>query len=304
MKHEMPRSSVCPPVSVPPVTEDELHAWVDEVLAPAQRVHVAHYLEAHPQEAQRIEAYRAQRLLLRTALAPIVNEPLPPELNIRRMVESERRTSTQRMFPWFVPAWFNGAFARWAMTATVALALCLGGISGWTLRALNDAPFAETSSTGLMALGHDAVASYKLYAPDRIQPVEIRAEAHTRLAAWVRESIGRPIAIPELQDAGYRFMGGRVLASVHGASVLLMYDDDSGSRLVMLARPMQGLAQNAAADGMDNAAGNTMTALAVDEVRGFAWHDGELGYSLVGAVAPETLHPLANEVRRQIRQGI
>jgi len=47
-----------------------------------------------------------------------------------------------------------------------------------------------------------------------------------------------------------------------------------------------------------------MTPLDFDAVRGFAWRDAGLGISLVGAVAAETLHPLANEARRQIRQAV
>jgi len=95
-----------------------------------------------------------------------------------------------------------------------------------------------------------------------------------------------------LDNAGYRFMGGRVLAGTHGASVLLMYDDDRGSRLVMLARPVQ------------NTASSPMQPLSVEDVQGFVWTDGGLGYSLVGGIAEEALHPLADEVRRQIRQGV
>jgi len=71
-----------------------------------------------------------------------------------------------------------------------------------------------------------------------------------------------------------------------------MYDDDQGSRLVLLARPMQ------------TTASRPMQPLSVEDVQGFVWTDGGLGYSLVGDIAAQALHPLADEVRRQIRQGI
>jgi len=148
-----------------------------------------------------------------------------------------------------------------------------------------------------MALGHEAIASYSVYAPDRLRPVELRAQDKPLLAAWAQERTGHPIAIPELGTSGYRFMGGRVVASRHGAAVLLMYDDDKGTRLVMLAQPMPP-------QPMPKRDDSTMTAVAAGDVHGFVWSDGGFGYSLVGAATPERLHPLANAIRQQIRERI
>ena len=53
-----------------PITEDDLHAYVDRVLEPERKAEVATYLEAHPDVAKRVEAFSDQRELLRTALAP------------------------------------------------------------------------------------------------------------------------------------------------------------------------------------------------------------------------------------------
>jgi anti-sigma factor RsiW len=37
------------------------------------------------------------------------------------------------------------------------------------------------------------------------------------------------------------------------------------------------------------------------EVAGFAWADGGMGYTLVGQLPTDSLRPIANEVRRQVR---
>jgi anti-sigma factor RsiW len=87
-------------------------------------------------------------------------------------------------------------------------------------------------------------------------------------------------------------MGGRVVTTAHGPAALFMYDDDRGTRLVMLTRPMVA-DQNA-----------PMTSHANGPINGFAWADKGLGYSLVGPTAPEILHPIANEMRRQISREI
>jgi anti-sigma factor RsiW len=69
---------------------------------------------------------------------------------------------------------------------------------------------------------------------------------------------------------------------------LFMYDDDHGSRLVLLTRPM----------AVDR---DTPTAPHADRsVSGYSWSDKGAGYSLVGPAAPDVLRPLANEARRQI----
>jgi anti-sigma factor RsiW len=36
----------------------------------------------------------------------------------------------------------------------------------------------------------------------------------------------------------------------------------------------------------------------------FTWSKNGIGYSVVGAAAPDILHPLANQVRAQIETGI
>jgi anti-sigma factor RsiW len=84
-------------------------------------------------------------------------------------------------------------------------------------------------------------------------------------------------------------MGGRLVATSHGPAAMFMYDDDQGTRLVMLTRPML----------TDQSA--PMAPHSDDGVSGFAWADDGLGYSLVGRAAPDSLKPIANEVRRQMR---
>ena len=54
-----------------PITEDDLHAYVDGVLEPEREAEVAAYLEGHPDMARRVSAFSDQRDLLRKALAPI-----------------------------------------------------------------------------------------------------------------------------------------------------------------------------------------------------------------------------------------
>jgi anti-sigma factor RsiW len=249
-----------------PITEDDLHACVDRVLEPERQAEVAAYLDEHPDVARRVSAFSDQRNLLRAALAPIADEPLPPQLHLSRMIESRHRR-------W--PAW-------WAIAAM--LMLSLGGVGGWVMRGS-----LQASPVGLAALAQEAADSYKVYAPDRVRPVEMRANDSAQLVQWVSNRLKQPVKLPDLTGSGYRLMGGRLIATSHGPAAMFMYDDDRGDRLVVLTRPMKS-EQSA-----------PMAPHSGGDVSGFAWADGGMGYSLVGQAAADVLKPIANEVRRQAR---
>lgn len=253
-----------------PITEEDLHGYVDRVLPSDRETEVSTYLDAHPDAAARVAAYTQQRSALRAALAPIAEEPLPPELDLARMIA---RRSQPRQMSW------------WASVAALAL-LCVGGASGWSLRG----PSAPRE--GIAAIAQEAAENFAVYGSDQSRPVELRAPDRAELVNWATQRLGRPVAVPDLAASGYRFMGGRIVATAHGPAAMFMYDDDRGTRLVMLARPM-------AAD--ENA---PMTPHVQAGINGYAWADNGLGYSLVGPAAPETLHPIANEVRRQLSRQI
>jgi anti-sigma factor RsiW len=250
-----------------PITEDDLHAYVDGVLEPERQAEVAAYLEGHPDVAKRIAGFADQRQLLRKALAPIADEPLPMQLNLSRIIENRR----WRRLP-----------VGWAVAAM--LILSIGGLGGWTMRGA-----VQASPGGLAALAQEAAYSYQVYAPDRVRPVEMRATDSAQLVQWVSNRLHQPVKLPDLTTSGYRLMGGRLIATSHGPAAMFMYDDDRGDRLVVLTRPMQS-DQNA-----------PMAPHAQGNVAGFAWADGGIGYSLVGQVAADALKPIANEVRRQAR---
>jgi anti-sigma factor RsiW len=251
-----------------PITEDDLHAYVDRVLEPERQAEVAAYLGDHPDVAKRVAVFTDQRDLLRAALAPIAEEPLPPQLNLSRIVEQHAR---------------RPSVVRWAMAAM--LLLTIGGLGGWAVRGA-----LQASPEGLVALAQEAAASYDVYAPDRIRPVEVRASDAAQLVEWVSGRLHRPVKVPDLTNSGYRLMGGRLVATEHGPAAMFMYDDDHGSRLVVLTRTMSSADQNA-----------PMTPRSQGDIGGLTWADDGVGYSLVGHAAPETLRPIANEVRRQAR---
>jgi anti-sigma factor RsiW len=253
-----------------PISEEDLQGYVDEALDAARSSEVQDYLSSHPEEARRVERFRQHRAALRAAFAPIATEPLPSELNLARMIEVRRRRPTQ--------------WTRWAAAAVVFL--CVGGAAGWSMRGAT-----ERGSQGIVALAGEAVDSYQVFASDHVRPVEMGKDDQAGLVKWASARLGRQVTVPDLSASGYRFMGGRLVATPHGPAVLFMYDDPHGTRLVLISRDM------------DIDRNMPMSRHPRDGLEGVAWSNQGVGYTLVGQSSSE-IRPLADEVRRQVSTSL
>lgn len=253
-----------------PISEDDLHAFVDGALSEGRRAEVEAYLEKNPEVADRFARFGTHRAALRAALGPIADEPVPPALTLHHLIASRRQSS----------------WTGWRAAAAACLLLIAGGGGGWMLRGLDgDRP------GGIDALAQEASYAYAVFGPDGGRPVEISAADSDKLVRWVEQRLAQPVSLPDLSDSGYRLMGGRVVATQNGPAGLFMYDDAKGGRIAILMRPMVRRDANA-----------PMAQHREGDVVGYAWADDGMGYSLVGGMAAaDLLHPIADEARRQIR---
>ena len=251
---------------VQPIAEEELHAYVDDQLAPERRSVVQSYLQAHPDAARRVSDYQEQRTVLRMVFGGVADEPIPPRLDLDLLIQQRL---AQRRTPW-------------RAAAAVLLAFGIGGAGGWFVHA------GLLPQVGnLTLLTQEAVANHVVYTADRRRPTELGAEQRDDLARWVSNRLNHPVAPPDLTADGYRYMGGRLAATPDGPAGLFMYDDAQGQRLTVFVLPM-----NAAA---------AMPIQHVDfaKVSGCAWIDKGIGYTVVGKLPPTELLRLAERVRQQ-----
>jgi len=189
-----------------PVTEADLHAWLDGELPEARRRDVEQYLEHHPDEAARLAAYRQHSEALRRLYDPVLDEPVPPRLRSRP-----------------APYWRHAAMAAW---------LALGALLGWFARDLGD----HGLRADLPPWAKRAAVAHVVYAPEVRHPVEVSAEQESHLVAWLSKRLGATLRIPQLNELGYGLVGGRLLPGERGPVAQFMYQDGRGQRLTLYVR--------------------------------------------------------------------
>src|SRR4030081_3111750 len=69
-----------------PVTEDELHAYIDNELPTERRGDVEAWLATHSEDAERVQSWRVMAEALHARYDSVVDEAVPRRLEIERLV--------------------------------------------------------------------------------------------------------------------------------------------------------------------------------------------------------------------------
>ena len=193
-----------------PVTEDELHAYVDNELPVERRADVDDWLAAHPDDAERVRSWRAMVEALHARYDAIADEPVPKRLEIERLARQPRK-------------WIYGAIA-----ATLVAFVAGGGV-GWLARGAAAAPSAFQNFTV------DALDAHRLYVVEVRHPVEVPGSERVHLQQWLTKRCGWDVRAPELDATGLKLVGGRLLPGPTGPASFLMYESASGERFTVYA---------------------------------------------------------------------
>ena len=242
------------------VTETELHAFIDGQLDAARRAAVEDYLAANPAEAERVRAYARQNEQLHALFDSTLDEPVPEAL---RRKPARRAPGPMRY-------------------AALLAAAVVGGVLGWALR--GEEPLTITAS-----LPQQAALAHVVYAPEVLHPVEVGAREEAHLVNWLSKRLGAPVRAPQLSDAGYELVGGRLLPGEAGPAAQFMYQDARGNRLTLYVR-------TTADDNHETA----FRYAKQDKVGVFYWVDGPFGYALSGELERPQLLRIAESVYRAL----
>ena len=201
------------------VTEDELHAYVDNELPAERRDDVEMWLATHPEDDERVRSWRAMAEALHARYDSVIDEAVPKRLEIERLVRQPRK-------------WVYGAIA-----ATLA-AFIVGGGAGWLARGATAGP------TAFQNLTVNAIEAHRLYVVEVRHPVEVPGNERSHLQQWLTKRCGWDVRAPELDATGLKLVGGRLLPGPTGPASFLMYESASGERFtIYTARAAAGTTQ-------------------------------------------------------------
>lgn len=237
----------------------DLHAYVDDELAPDERQNVKVRLQQDPDAKRRVDDYEALRDGLKALYDPMLEE-VGPAYDLPARKKS-----------WYRP--LN------AIAAGLVL-LLTGTWAGWFMHGAGILPHAEPSY-----VVNEAAMAYAVYAPEVTHPVEVAADQEEHLVAWLSKRLGAQVSIPSLVSLGYDLIGGRLLATEYGPGALFMYEDTSGERIVvyLCENDSNGLSTSFRFDTHEN-------------ISVFYWFDGPFSYAIAGEMDRSRLLKLAETV--------
>jgi len=245
-----------------PLTEELLHAYVDNALTDEERREAERWIAQDADAAQRVRAYLEQNIALHSLFDPVLAEP--HALN----VAAPRRAANA---------------SRWlALAATLILGIGIGfAWRGW-----------QAGSSGPVTIAREAALAHAAYVPEVRHPVEVTAAEEKHLVAWLSKRLDAPLRAPSLASHGYQLLGGRLLPPTSSRDpaplALLMYENAQGKRLSLLVKREANNAETSFRFSEDQGA------------RVFYWIDGPFGYALAGDIDREELQKIARGVYQQL----
>jgi anti-sigma factor RsiW len=271
-----------------PISEADLHAYIDGALTHERRIEVERWLADHPGEAEKVRAYREQRELIKSRFDPVMAEEIPARL----------RNFQDRSFSFHAALSWVSDLARFpAQHAFAAILLCLtGGLAGWTAHGafqpgMTNSPMVATGSGPAVqnaGLPRQAAIAHVVYSPEVMRPVEIGAEQEDQLIAWLSKRMGTPIRPPKLSALGYELIGGRLLPGANGPVAQFMYHTATGSRLTLYVSTEYKTDDD-----------QHFRFTREGPVNVFYWMDGKFGLALSAGIDESELAKVAAAVREQ-----
>lgn len=250
-----------------PVNEDELHAYVDGELPAERREAVAAWLADHPEDAERVAAWRAQAETIRARYGTIAEEPVPERLKLDYLARYAR--ANRRL-------WMGAA-------AAALVAFVIGGGAGWFAHGAVAAP-----PNSFRVLTADALEAHKLYVVEVRHPVEVPGAERAHMTKWLSKRLGQRLQVPDLSAMNLKLVGGRLLPGPGGASAFYMYESPSGERYTIYCAKAEAAPQ---------------TALRFKSEKQFAavyWVENKLAYVVSGPDQRAQLETVAKKVYDQI----
>ncbi|SAL22121.1 transmembrane transcriptional regulator (anti-sigma factor) [Caballeronia terrestris] len=275
-----------------PISEEEIHAYVDGALAEHRRAELDRLLETDNALATRISDYFALNNMLHDRYDRVLLEPVPQRLKPHDPAPAPAPVAKKRWLP----------AANWPQFAGLAAALVVGigiGVGGMTsqpardmlLTSAGDMPARHVSASREESFARQSAIAYVTYAPMVTRPVEVGADQEQELVKWLSSRLGTDVHAPILTRVGFSLMGGRLLPGEDGPIAQFMYHDASGERITLNVSHRK--------------VSRDVTAFKLFQdgsVNVFYWVDGDFGYAVSGAIDRKVLLDVSHDVYEQLTE--
>lgn len=249
-------------------TLSDLHLAIDGELSVEERGEFERWLESHPDMKALKLRYESDRATLAAALAPLLDEPVPPRLLKTISGDGRPRRS-----------W--GAVLR-SMAAAVVLLAIGGGTGYWA--GLSGAEVESTENS----IVSDAIVAHIMYAAEKLHVVEVGADQQDHLIGWLSKRVGTPLVAADFSTEGFSLIGGRLLPLAERPAAQLMYQDEAGNRISLYVIVDKGADDT----GFRRYVERGTTAL--------YWIDKGYCYAVTGAVPEDKLRAIAEAAFKQM----
>ncbi|RAR51487.1 anti-sigma factor RsiW [Paraburkholderia unamae] len=270
-----------------PVTQDEIHAYVDGTLSEARRADVERELERNPDLAARASDFFALNNLLHERYDRVLNEPLPARLRVAAPQPEQIKVR---------PA------ANWSRFAGLAATLVLGVGIGWGMHygmggtagvgtpgGAGGGELHAVSADGTERLAQQAALAHVVYMPTVARPDTMDDSQEQDFVKWLAGRLGTNVRAPMLAKSGFELSGGRLLPGDDGEVAQFMYHNAQGERVTLCISHRKASANTTAFKLYEDGPVNV-----------FYWVDGDFGYALSGGIDRKVLLQLAHDVYAQL----
>jgi anti-sigma factor RsiW len=267
-----------------PISEDDIHAYVDGMLSDERREEVERAIELNPALAARVSDYFSLNNMFHERFDRVLNEPVPTRLR----VPEKRR-------------WLDAA--NWPQFAGMAAALVLGigigfgthmGGMPWDSGASSAGASAGSGTRPVSAdasevFAQKAALAHVVYMPAVDRPSQIGEDHEQDFVQYLANKLGTDVHPPMLTKSGFELAGGRVLPGDDGPVAQFMYHNAQGERVTLCISHRK-------------ASSNTTAFKLYQEgpVNVFYWVDGDFGYAVSGGIDRKVMLQIAHDVYAQL----
>ncbi|VVM89322.1 hypothetical protein PS645_02690 [Pseudomonas fluorescens] len=199
-------------ISMPP-SERDLHAYIDHQLSDEDRRLVDTFLASNADVSAQVRAWQQDAQQLRAALSGALQQPANPDLDPALIRQRLKRQSRRHL----------------ASAAVLLIAVSIGGFSGWQAREM-------TLLSAAQPMG-DAMQAYRLFAQKGLLPADYKVNGNGDMQGWLDRYFTQANRLPDLSDAGFKPVSGRLLITEQGPAAMVVYEDSRGQKISFYVRP-------------------------------------------------------------------